>query len=300
MNKSFFLVTFAVMIISFSAVARGNSSFRPDAIYGRDDRRDVYQVDNRSFITLARSTAAQILEGDMDFNPATNSYNVFSGTLQASMNLCSNAQFAKQSAAANCSGFLVAPDLLVTAGHCVQNMHECNGGYWVFDYKLENPAALRISNIAARQVYRCVEIIEQTLDDEAMNDYALIRLDRVVTDRTPLKIRQNGQISSGTSVVVVGHPSGLPTKISAGAVVIDNGPKNYFVTNLDTFAGNSGSAVFNAETNEIEGILVRGEEDYVPSPMGDCMIPRLCRESGDGCLGEHVTRITNIAYLKGY
>jgi len=69
------------------------------------------------------------------------------------------------------------------------------------------------------------------------------------------------------------------------------------VANLDTFGGNSGSAVFNAETGEVEGILVRGENDYVWSDENGsrCRVPQQC--TNDACRGEDVTRITNIKTL---
>ena len=51
------------------------------------------------------------------------------------------------------------------------------------------------------------------------------------------------RLSLDTPLVVIGHPSGLPTKIADGAWVRNNESEYYFVTNLDTFGGNSGSAV---------------------------------------------------------
>ncbi|MEK7233144.1 MAG: S46 family peptidase [Elusimicrobiota bacterium] len=38
----------------------------------------------------------------------------------------------------------------------------------------------------------------------------------------------------------------------------------FFVANLDTYGGNSGSAVFNVETNLVEGILLRSESRPAP------------------------------------
>jgi V8-like Glu-specific endopeptidase len=126
------------------------------------------------------------------------------------------------------------------------------------------------------------------------DDYAVIQLDRKVTDRRPLSFRKSGKVSIGESVVVIGHPSGLPTKIADGAKVRSHSGK-YFVANLDTYGGNSGSAVFNHNTGEVEGILVRGENDYIQSSRG-CMVSNKCPV--DGCRGEDVTYITNIKALQ--
>ena len=102
-------------------------------------------------------------------------------------------------------------------------------------------------------------------------------------------------MEKGTELVVIGHPTGLPTKIAGGAWVRQNTNNVYFQSNLDTFGGNSGSAVFDAETGTVEGILVRGETDYVYDSSRGCRVPKQC--SNEGCRGEDVTRITNIKEL---
>jgi V8-like Glu-specific endopeptidase len=89
----------------------------------------------------------------------------------------------------------------------------------------------------------------------------------------------------GSEVLVIGHPTGLPTKLADGAV-IRSLKETYFIANLDTYGGNSGSAVFDANSGLVEGILVRGEQDYVRSSSG-CLASNVCRN--DGCRGEDVT-----------
>jgi hypothetical protein len=67
----------------------------------------------------------------------------------------------------------------------------------------------------------------------------------------------------------------------------------YFRANLDTYGGNSGSAVFDANTGVVEGILVRGENDFVT--RGSCRATNYC--PANGCRGEDVTHITNVQGL---
>ena len=83
----------------------------------------------------------------------------------------------------------------------------------------------------------------------------------------------------------------MPTKIADGANV-RNLQGKFFQANLDTYGGNSGSAVFNVETGEVEGILVRGETDYVFNSALGCQVSNLC--AADGCRGEDVTYISNV------
>jgi hypothetical protein len=136
-------------------------------------------------------------------------------------------------------------------------------------------------------------------------DYAVIKLDRPVVGRVPLKIRKAGLIANGQRLIVIGNPSGLPTKVTDGNVIRTDHP-SYFGTNLDTFHGNSGSAVINATTGEVEGILVRGKTDYVPSIRSNplsCLVVNKCDINGKNCTNgpslrdpdsEHVTRISLI------
>ena len=92
--------------------------------------------------------------------------------------------------------------------------------------------------------------------------FSVIELDRPVTNHAPLKMRLAGEPRVNDDLTVIGHPSGLPTKIAGGAKLrsLHNG---FIRASLDTYGGNSGSAVFNSSTFEVEGILVRGETDFV-------------------------------------
>jgi hypothetical protein len=91
---------------------------------------------------------------------------------------------------------------------------------------------------------------------------------------------------------VIGSPSGLPLKVAGGAQVRGNSHPFFFTANLDTFQGNSGSAVFNAETGMVEGILVRGEEDYQVNMVKGCIEAKACTDVG--CRGEDVSRLTSL------
>ena len=51
--------------------------------------------------------------------------------------------------------------------------------------------------------------------------------------------------------------------MSHNAEVLKNDGLTWFMANLDSFEGNSGSAVFNELTGEVEGILVRGKPDSI-------------------------------------
>ena len=262
-------------------------------IYGEDNRVDVYASTNTMFMELSRSTAAQIPYTNITYLRQDSKAEIKAENL-GDLGMCPEERFAGQVTAARCSGFLVGPDLLVTAGHCARTASDCSANAWVFDYKVD-PNHPQVNKVPIDSVYGCKEILSQTMDPDTMDDYALIRLNRRATNRPPLQYRREGKIEEGTPLVVIGHPSGLPTKIADGASVRSSEENAYFVANLDTYGGNSGSAVFDAETGIVEGILVRGDTDYEYAPGRNCRISKVCPK--DGCRGEDVTRITNIKKL---
>jgi hypothetical protein len=259
-------------------------------IYGKDDRLDLVDVTDALHYDLAASTAAMMPASALKKNK-NNDYDVVAGTLE-DFGICKSEKFSDQPTAAYCSGFLVGEDLLVTAGHCIKNSSDCRKYKWVFDYNISD-ASGKVGPIAEESIYSCKSIVERKLERGAGADYALIKLNKKVTGKTPLKVRQSGKIANRASLVVIGHPTGLPTKVAAGANVRTNTKSTYFKANLDTFGGNSGSAVFDSKTGVVEGILVRGEQDYVR--RGSCYVPKQCTDSG--CMGEDVTRITQIQNL---
>ncbi|MEK6626796.1 MAG: serine protease, partial [Bdellovibrionota bacterium] len=239
------VVGLSFLLLAFTAF--GNAGAFDKVVYGEDDRLDIFETTNPLFIDIARSTAAMIERSSLTDSGENV---VISGDTLEQRGICASAKFAKQITAAMCSGFLVGKDLLVTAGHCIRTQADCDTYSWVFDYNHATPEKTEFS-VPKSSVYRCKKVISQTLDRATMNDFSLIRLERVVTDREPLNYRKEGKIETNHPVVVIGHPTGLPTKVAAGANVRSNDNAYYFVSNLDTFGGNSGSAVFDALTGSV-------------------------------------------------
>ena len=292
------------MLVSHTAQARLK------VVYGRDDRKEPYQVTNALHKKLAASTAAMISNNNFSKSSQDGYLNMSYDSLELTGNLCPSESFSAQPDSSICSGFLIGPDILVTAGHCYSELVDgCNTHAWVFGYDIESPGHNPTKFISLKDdVYRCKEIIDNQLDDN--RDYTIIRLNRPVVGREPLKFRTSGKLSDAANLVVIGHPSGLPTKIAAGGKVLLNTQENRFEASLDTFAGSSGSAVFDAETGLIEGILVQGRNDYGPSNPNDpssCQVVNYCDENGKNCTspaagddatytGEVVYRITEITH----
>jgi hypothetical protein len=261
-------------------------------VYGNDDRVDVVDHPNADFRKYANSVAAMISKSSISIE------GILSGeSLGNKYNLCSDERFRDQKVIASCTGFLVDDDLIVTAGHCVGRTGQCDSNsQWVFGYSGTS------YEVNPDDIYNCSEIVSSEWNDGIDLDYALVRLDRKVNARRPLKFRLGGKVSDSANLVVMGHPTGLPLKIADNASVRENNLLNYFVANLDTFGGNSGSPVINVDSGIVEGILVRGEEDYItvedPRGGGSCRVANECSDSG--CDGEESTRITLVKGLDHY
>ena len=278
-------------ILALTAAARWASAEAPPfdskVVYGVDGRIDLYQTTDARLRALASSTVALFQARDVSIGRgvaalATRNYG-------QEMGLCKEEPFYEQGTGAFCSGSLVAPDVVMTAGHCATSAEQCAGVKFVFGFAVKKKGVLPTS-VPAGEVYGCKELIGRVQVNDGA-DWALVRLDRKVAGHAPVRLNLTGKIANQAPVLVIGHPAGLPTKIAGGARVRDNSKEGYFVANLDTYGGNSGSAVFNAATGLVEGILVRGEQDYVQK--GDCRVSKVC--AADACRGEDVTKIAAVA-----
>jgi V8-like Glu-specific endopeptidase len=263
-------------------------------IYGEDNRYNLYDYHNQVYIDMAQATAVMVEKWDL-WQAEGEFFQLAYSPLRHQRGFCSDVSYLDQNSIGICSGFLIAPDLLVTAGHCMDKSNSCDLNRWVFGY---NQKALEQSDLIPKSnAYSCT-IVDQVLDQETGRDYAVVRLSRPVLGVSPLKVRTSGEVASGTPLTVIGHPSGLPTKISDGGSVRSSEQTIYFTANIDTFGGNSGSPVISRNSGKVEGILVRGEEDYDYDRMRGCYFNKQCEN--DECSGESATKMSVIKNLSQY
>ncbi|MFN7453633.1 MAG: trypsin-like peptidase domain-containing protein [Pseudobdellovibrionaceae bacterium] len=251
-------------------------------IYGSDDRKDLYQVNENLWKNKARSTVALIKNSDL--RSRGNLFDVSADSYGSQQNLCRTEPFYDQPAGAFCSGSLVAPNIIMTAGHCLRSASDCGSTSFVFDYAVLASGQYP-NSVSSAQVYRCKRILVSQVLNSGY-DYALVEIDRSVSDRSPLNLSPKAVLSQGEPLTVIGHPSGLPTKVASGGRV-RKVTGTHYVTDLDTYGGNSGSAVFDSQNGEVIGILVRGENDFLN--QGNCTVSNRCAQ--ESCRGEDVTRI---------
>lgn len=331
-------------------------------VYGTDDRTDLDRITDKTIQSLGISTAAMF--DSSTIKETESGYQLYNKSLGETQKMCVGEKFANQPASSKCSGFLVAPNLLMTAGHCLiaqmvpdyilnpeppkpyrdpmddpfdidiedilnppptpvttriapdQSSQEfmdkiakmgCEARKWVFDYNYINKNDA--TKVSKNSVYGCKSVKFVKYSEDHTADYALIELDRDVlningSQRAPLKLNLKSKRKVNQEVFMIGHPAGLPSKFTENARVIKKENSDQLKVVIDSFGGNSGSAIFDKQTNEIVGILIRGHNDYyhVDTHETDrfgskkqCLKVYVCEQENDTrCNGEVVFNLKSL------
>jgi len=274
-------------------------------IYGEDDRKDYYEWvethgEDDVFSRLMRESIVVMMEKSALGQPNSEGVydNIQAGTLASDYLLCSGQRFGEQMTAGWCSGTLVDSTHITTAGHCITSMDDCNNFAFVFNYYITGYDGNTpiYQTITTDDVYSCVaydrELTFGLFSWQSSLDWAYVTLDREVlpeTGHVPAGVDTNvAPRQEGEGVVIIGSGSGLPMKIDNGGSVYDTRASklDYFTASTDSFGGNSGSGVFNADGSKMIGILVRGEVDYSFRLSGFCYV---VNELPEDRAGEDVT-----------
>jgi V8-like Glu-specific endopeptidase len=293
MIKTFILMLFLIQsaLADVSLNDQGVS-----AIYGKDDRVFVDKNSSPKIRELSKSIVLIVSRNSVEKNILFSRIHANNLDNPRGLNICQDEKFAAHHSVDSCTGFLVAEDMIATAGHCISNQAECDGKLFAFNVQLsnENNNGHKVLN---KNVYECSEVVTNVFDSEGAQDFAIIRLKKKVFGRKALKLRTNGFISSKDQVFMIGHPLGLPLVATNNAFVKETNLSHSFKATLDSFEGNSGSPVFNSKTFEVEGILVRGEEDFVHNESRQCYQYQVYDQGSKKSptrRGEGVSRISDI------
>lgn len=295
MGRILFFTFSLCLLITRSANAEFKRfSENTTAIYGTDEREFVDVRTSSKVKELSESIAMIVSKEVVDRNVFMTK--IFANPLsdRDGVNLCRDEKFASHQSVDSCTGFLIGEDLLASAGHCFTSESDCRNKLIAFNVLAKNEVNDGYK-VLSKNIYECKEIVHHGLDNENLLDYAVIRLKRKVVGRKILKLRSTGSIGSNDKVFMIGHPLGLPQVQSNNAIVNDLRDPHFFKATLDSFFGNSGSPVFNSKTFEVEGILVRGEEDFVQDQSLQCYRNQIYNhDTEDGLRGEVVTKISEI------
>lgn len=255
---------------------------------GGDNRKDWYQL---SIESRERTTALQtacLIKRNKIYQRADGNFELRTRVFSEARNLCTAERFYNQPVAGFCSGFGVSDNLFVTAGHCVETQTDLHSFYVVYNFNQENVNQTRVI-FTPDEVYTPIELVHRRDDDG--KDFAVIRLDRTIPATRQVVLRTT-DVRKDEPVFVIGYPCGLPLKYADGARVVDTSSADFFLANLDTYGGNSGSPVFD-DSHQVVGILVRGARDFQFNATDKCFYSNVCTALGTPeCAGEGVSRVT--------
>jgi hypothetical protein len=257
---------------------------RKDIIYGPDDRGDIGTLLDTGAKKNVRVVVALIEKNKLKLN-GNGTYRLRpTGDYKTLYKLCDDERFKDQPVFANCSGFAIAPDLIASAGHCISKDNYKNY-VAIFDLTLLNVQQYLTAGIPADLVFQITDVIDRKYT--AVDDYAVIKVNRPIPQDRISKVQRAADISAN-SFYVLGFPCGIPMKCIDDANLRNTDDPLFFVINSDTYGGNSGSPVFDMDTDSVVGILVRGNQDFKIETAVNCSSSVQCPEKG--CRGEDVSR----------
>lgn len=213
------------------------------------------------------------LQPVLDTSGAVTQWRVRATSAQQYFGICADDVLASQyrhPSVGFCTGVVVAPDLVLTAAHCLDEVRRVSDIRAVFDYAEGD-------NGKSPRVLRGDKVLSVVVEHRGDDDWALLRLVGTlprseaepdgaavggnVRQRLPEVCRPGDACLARSGIFAVTHPLGMVRRyLPIGEIVSES--ETRMRTDLDVFAGSSGSPVFERETGRLLGIVVSGAVDF--------------------------------------
>jgi len=302
------VVLFALVCLASVALA---------VIYGADSRQEEYQVDQFT-APMGRGSGAFISRQFVNSG--------FYPIVGKQFNLCPNADpFENQTSLAECSGFLIGPDLVATAGSCVLDQVSqnslCSNLAFVLNYVNYGPLSY-YDVFAAGEVANCKRVINGSTPlyrSAVVNittgasgpveinkpNWAIVQIDKSFPGAYYDRFRSFKHLHLNERVITIGHPLGAPRKYDTTGRIwaIDGGLTGRgmkLFTSSDSFKGSEGGPVLDTDGRVIGIQSGTVNPDFIPRDFIPCNIEQRCpfgiTEDDADCLeGEQVTSLCYLA-----
>lgn len=249
-QRFFPVINLILILINFSAAqVRGTDNrVALDKLIGTDT----------SYVTLAEGNTVQFGGSGRQLRIKYSPFGTVSG-------MCEDEKFSKDNKilTANCSGTLVAPNVVLTAQHCMgpNPADYCQRANYLFGVTAKNTG----NSFSTDKSFRtCSKVIATGGYDTIKftnpgKDWALIELNSPVEGAEVAKIAPKGLPKKGETVYTIGTPQGIPAIKSTGKIDYVDKEGRGIKTDMDVVGGNSGGGVFNSK-GELIGVVTTSYE----------------------------------------
>jgi hypothetical protein len=238
-------------------------------LYVNYEWMERYQIHDGEIKENARSIAAIVMPEDL-VHEKEHCFQLAAMNYGTSFNLCKDEPFYSQPIIAGsiCTGFLVKENVVATAAPWVTEKNVTNLRI-IFGYQMQN-SETPVTTFSHENMFRGVKVLRNTESPENAISWALVKLDRKVKDRAPVRL-SGKDVNKGQAIYTIGHPLGLPLKHISGPYILDDTNENHFTANLGLYGSSSGSPVFHMGSDDVVGFV---EHVYYPGLRwtGECWV----------------------------
>jgi len=234
-------------------------SKNPKSIYRKDNRKDMYEFqdeDHQNELRVAKCVVSLWNKNQLGPGRPNGSRILITSKFTDRKKVLPTENFANQPTGAFGTGFLVQSpqrinNWIVTAGHCIRGSIPIEDIIVIFGFSYDNSDS-NPCEVKNEDIYEVARVIRK----EKNPDYAIIELKKSVDNQEVAMMNFEVPLDPEAELYMIGHPSGLPKKLSYG--IVKNCNEHDFLAEVNAWKGNSGSPLFNTETHKVEGILVSG------------------------------------------
>lgn len=272
------MMLFAVLSLLFTFPTHAS-------VLGEDGRQELYEI-SKDWQDLAQATL--LFSNTRNIVNVNNQWKTFTGGISLSTSpnfkplVHPDHRYAKQPIIGDCTGFLVSPDVAVTAAHCLPE----NGDLSKLNYSILAAGVGYSSEVALKSNPTMIDIPSDRINwiDKVLfvgnppkeggvseTDFAIIKLKNPIFSIKPLSLKRHYQAAYQAPVSILGHQLGLPLKADlTGTLAQATDPSaKIILAFLDSGEGNSGGPVFDTQSKSVIGVYVAAGRDWLPCDIDE-------------------------------